>query len=70
MPETAIPLQLEEEEEGKMDASMINQHQLQVNRPPQPINPTQVNQPPQPNRRYPTRQNRRQPARLADFSLG
>ena len=73
MPETAIPLQFEEEEEEEeeeMDDTMVNQHQLQVNKPPQPINPKQVNQPPQPKRRYSTRQNRRQPARLADICLG
>ena len=53
MPETAIPWRLEEKEE-EIDDTMVNQHQLQVNQPPQPINPKQVNQPPQQNRRHPT----------------
>ena len=56
MPETAILLQIEEEE---MDDTMANQHPPQVNQPDiqplnqpfQPINqqPPTVNQPPQPN---------------------
>ena len=65
-----IPLQIEEEEE--MDDTMANQHPLQVNQPPQLINQKSltVNQPPKLNRCYPTRQNRCQPARLADSCLG
>ena len=68
MPEIAISLQIEEKEE--MNDTVDNQHPPQanhpdiqpVNQPFQPINqqPPTVNQQPQPNRRYPTRQNRRQ----------
>ena len=74
MPETAIPLQMEEE----IDDTMANQHPLQanqpavrpVNQPSQPINqqPLTVNQPPQPTDVIqPDKID--QPARLADFCL-